>query len=402
DQRLGEHEYVIEFFLGENNLYGFLMGKDYLDYVVLPLEIDFIANISELLASLKQRNFNTYSSLAFSVYNKLLSPVLQKLQLNGNDPNNLVVIPDGILGYIPFEVLIQSKPAEGSSYKDLNYLINNYQISYHYSVKLFLLDRKVVDHKEHGPFLGFAPAFIDKVSPQYLALNERTRAFIDTLTAIPDAEKEVSSIAKLLKGRAQLGIAATEHNFKQLAGNYKILHLASHSIIEDEEPMYSKLLFDNEQDSIEDGFLHTYELYNMDLNADLVTLSSCNTGVGKLYKGEGIISLARGFMYAGVPNLVMSLWSVSDKPTKDLMTYFYEELKNGETKSAALRKAKLRYLEQADNYTSNPYYWSSFIYLGQVEKEKGLQNKYIWLSFLGLFAVLSLALIWNRRKRTAN
>lgn len=399
---LTDNSLLVEYVEVDSTFFAILLGKNLIDLVEIPATVNIQREVPLLLNSIKSKKLDSFVQTSFQLNNVLIQPVLQKANDRSDKIQKLIIIPEGILGYIPFEALVASMPSNSQGYKNLNYLIKNFEVSYHYSVNLLAFDTQVQKSSNKSAFLGFAPSFIDKVGPQYLSLNERTRAFIDTLTALPDAEKEVVSIAQLLDGEAQVGIAATEHNFKQLAGNYKILHLASHSIIEDEEPMYSKLLFDNEQDSVEDGFLHTYELYNMNLNADLVTLSSCNTGVGKLYKGEGIMSLARGFMYAGVPNLVMSLWSVSDKPTKDLMTYFYEEMKNGETKSAALRKAKLRYIEQADNYTANPYYWSSFIYLGQVEKEKGLSKQYIWLSFLALFAVLSLAFIWNRRKRAAN
>src|SRR5690606_20531029 len=98
---------------------------------------------------------------------------------------------------------------------------------------------------------------------------------------------------------------------------------------------------------------------------NLVTLSACNTAVGKYYKGEGIVSLGRGCMYAGVPNAMMSLWSVADRPTKDIMQYFYEEMDKGTSYARALHKAKLRYLASADNLTADPYYWGAFIYLGQ-------------------------------------
>ena len=397
---LTAQDLVITYHVGDDEIYAFLLTNKGLDYFTVPSQ-EIGTSVQALLLDIKSHNFDGFAKNAHFLYQKILQPALEITNAKTQGYDHLIVIPDGTLGYIPFESLIQSAHKAGDSYKDLDYLVREFKVTNQYSPKLLALNRFKKESRPKNKFLGFAPTFINKTSDQYLALNERTRAFLDTLTALPDAEKEVAAIAKLLGGKAEIGLTATEHNFKQMADNYEILHLASHSIIEDEAPLYSRLLFDNEQDSIDDGFLHTYELYNMDLNADLVTLSSCNTGVGKLYKGEGIMSLARGFMYAGVPNLVMSLWSVSDKPTKDLMTYFYEELRSGESKSAALRKAKLRYLQQADDRTADPYYWGSFIYVGQVESESTSNLKLIVGLLLGLILVSVMLVFWQKKKRSS-
>jgi CHAT domain-containing protein len=150
-----------------------------------------------------------------------------------------------------------------------------------------------------------------------------------------------------------------------VANQYRVIHLATHSIVDDENPSFSRLIFSAGSDSTEDGHLHSYELYNLHLNADLVTLSACNTGFGKIQEGEGIMSLARGFAYAGCPNIVMSLWPASDKATAHLMEMFYQGLAAGLSKDAALRKAKLQYLNEADALSANPYFWSSFVFMGE-------------------------------------
>ncbi len=393
--QLSKDDLLIEYFIGESQLYAFILGPDYVDYLEQPLVENLEEEVYRYTQSIKNQDFQEYATSAAALYQYLLEPVLDRTAQARQTASHLIIIPDGVLGYVPFETLVQSPVSSGQSYKNLDYVIRDYQVSYHYSAGLLGAGKTSGSQHPQQPFLGFAPTFIDKGSNQFLALNERTRAFIDTLVALPNAEKEVSSIAELLQGTAQIGDAATEYNFKQMADRYKILHLASHSIIDDQEPLYSKLLFDNQYDSIDDGYLHTYELYNMQLNADLVTLSSCNTGIGKLYKGEGIMSLARGFMYAGVPNLVMSLWSVSDEPTKDLMTYFYEELNGGENTSSALRKAKLNYLRQADNVTAAPYYWGSFIYLGEVDS--GYGKGFIWLWGLAIIVGVAL-LLWGVKR----
>jgi len=181
---------------------------------------------------------------------------------------------------------------------------------------------------------------------------------------LPWSEKEIEQCSKIVHGKKFLFLNACEENFKQHAPNSKIIHLATHAYINDQNPMYSKFVFNKSNNSFEDGQLHIFELYNMNLNSQLAVLSACNTGAGKLVKGEGIISLARGFRYAGCPNLVMSLWQVDDKSTSIIMKYFYENLARGTGKSESLRKAKLKYLSTADEIKSHPYYWAGFVLLG--------------------------------------
>ncbi|MGC9344967.1 MAG: CHAT domain-containing protein, partial [Bacteroidales bacterium] len=129
----------------------------------------------------------------------------------------------------------------------------------------------------------------------------------------------------------------------------------------------SKLAFTQLVDTIDDGFLHTYEIYNMQINADLAVLSSCNSGFGELQEGEGIQSLARGFAYAGCPSILMTLWEVADNSTVELMEKFYYYLDMGYTKSEALHQSKIDFLANADELKSNPFFWSSFVLVGDTE-----------------------------------
>jgi len=157
---------------------------------------------------------------------------------------------------------------------------------------------------------------------------------------------------------------ATESNFKHQSPDYKILHIATHGIFDDKNPMMSRLVFSKTNDSIDDGLLNVYELYSLSLNADMAVLSSCNSGYGKLQQGEGVMSMARAFLYAGVPGIVMSQWSINDKSSKKIMSYFYEYLNNGLSKARALQKAKMNYLQNADGLTANPYFWAGFVVIG--------------------------------------
>lgn len=176
--------------------------------------------------------------------------------------------------------------------------------------------------------------------------------------------EEVKSIGLVFSGKSLLEGEATEANFKKYASNYGILHFAMHALINDEDPLASKLIFTLDNDTIEDGFLNTYEIYDLNLNADLAVLSACKTGVGKLSKGEGIMSLARGFLYAGVPGIVMTLWEVEDISSANIMADFYRNLKEGLSKDLALRNSKLTYLNTANQLQSHPYFWAAYVQIG--------------------------------------
>lgn len=156
----------------------------------------------------------------------------------------------------------------------------------------------------------------------------------------------MAAAQKLLGGDVFSDTSATEKRFNEVAGNYRILHLSTHGKADDRVGDYSYLVFSPQKDAIENELLYCRDIYNLSLNADLVVLSACETGIGKLRRGEGIISLARAFAYAGAKSIVNSLWSVNDASTQELMVGFYKGLKKGDTKSQALAQAKRRFLEE--------------------------------------------------------
>lgn len=213
-------------------------------------------------------------------------------------------------------------------------------------------------------------------------------------------KEEVNNISTVMKGDLFVDDLATEQNFKANAGKYDVLHLAMHTIIDDENPMYSKLVFTQTDDSLQDGLLNTHEIYNMNFNARMVVLSACNTGDGKLLKGEGVMSLARGFFYAGCPSIIMTLWTVEDQSGSNLMTYFYQFLSQGLNKDEALRSAKLKYLDQADPLKSHPYFWSGYVTMGDIEPlyDIKLKNNLIYAG-LGLLVLVLFILIRKSLKR---
>jgi CHAT domain-containing protein len=184
------------------------------------------------------------------------------------------------------------------------------------------------------------------------------------LPDLPYARQEAEYVSSLTGGQLFENDAARETIFKSESGKYDIIHLAMHTVLNDRSPMYSTLIFSPEIDSINDRYLNTYEIYSIPLKAKMVVLSSCNSGAGQLYSGEGILSLARGFMYSGSKSVVMAMWEIEDKSGTDIVKGFYDNLKKGYSKSSSLRRARMKYLKQADQLRSHPYFWSSLIIYG--------------------------------------
>jgi CHAT domain-containing protein len=180
--------------------------------------------------------------------------------------------------------------------------------------------------------------------------------------------EEVNKIASLFKqGNSEIYLRgeATEENVKK-DGNlarFNYLHFASHGYIDENKPDLSSLVLTKSENSAEDGLLQSTEIFNLKLKTDLVVLSACQTGLGKLVRGEGIIGLTRAFMYAGTPSVLVSLWSVSDNSTATLMEEFYRNLiRSGLYKTDALRKAQLTLM--SDEKSAHPFYWAPFVLVG--------------------------------------
>lgn len=400
-QLLEEEALMLEYFIGEENIFIYAISKEDQKVYSFKKKAATLGQVEGLIRGLKETDFALYTENAFLLYLNFLEPVLSDFP----QKQKLVVIPDGMLSYIPFESLI-SRPADPSStFKDLAYLIKDFEISYHYSANLMAFNSRKAGNAVDGEpgtqgFMGFAPDFKGKDLPLLAQAGGQNEVLRESLQPLPQALREVKSISALLGGSYFVGEEVTEQAFKKHSASAGIIHLATHALLNEEYPAYSRLVFADSQESDEDGFLHIYEIYNMRLNADLVCLSACNTGLGKNYKGEGVMSLARSFMYAGVPNLMMSLWAVPDQSTPRLMEYFYKGISQGKPKPMALREAKLRYLSEADGNTANPYYWGAFVYVGNVEEqpEEGLFPAFLAMGIL-LLVMMGFGFYVLRRRK---
>ncbi|MCY1722789.1 CHAT domain-containing protein [Prolixibacteraceae bacterium Z1-6] len=324
----------------------------------------------------KNSDSKTFCVSSYKLYNLLIAPFENDLQ-----NKDLVIIPDGKLNYISFDGLLKNMPDTSKviDFTRLHYLLKEYNINYANSVNILFKNRSNSKNLTNRT-LAFAPEY---QSEKFEMSNASY-----TLMPLPGVQKEVDAIASTIKTKILRGTEASEQNFRKESKNYDILHLAMHAYINDSLPAFSRLAFAPQHDPNEltkDGWLNTTDIYNLDLKAKLTVLSACNTGVGKLKKGEGMMSLARGFLYAGCPSIIMSLWEVEDESGTQIMSSFYKNLKKGKTKDEALRLAKLSYLENSNSRLAHPHYWMSFKSIGD--------NSPIYTSYDVYFFVLLILLI---------
>jgi len=368
---------LIEYILTDTILYTFMVTQNKVKLIAQPADTTFHNNIEYIIYFLQNQYSEChmeYSQVALSLYNKLIKP-FEKLIKN----KNLIIIPDGNLGYIAFESLLYtSLNNEYTDYSLYPYLIKKHPISYVYSSTLYK-HFKYKNRRIKNKFLAVAPGYKNS--------NE-------TLTCLPFTVNEAKLLAKITKGKALYENKATERNFKSKLDKYNIIHLTMHAIVDDIEPMYSKLVFTNDKDTSEDGFLHVYEIYNMNLDADLVVLSACNTGNGILHKGEGILSIARGFFHAGSKSIIMSLWQAGDKTSFRILLDFYKYLLKGKRKDYALCQAKLKYLEYTSPSKAHPSFWAGYVLLGNTAR---IYNKSTFLICFLISGVILIIFLFNLR-----
>jgi len=357
---------LLEYSVLDSLLLIYYVSRDGSGVVPVNLETDFEKKCTGFFNIITRQSFSkdvmetykNYTGLAYDLYQILLRPVEDKIHAE-----NLIIIPDGTISYIPFDALVTSMVnPERLNYRGLPYLIKKYSAGYSYSSTLHFNPLRHQQVQSQS-VLAFAPSY-----PKARDINQEFQIIRqsdpDNLLKLPGVKEEIRRISRIVDTEIFIDSEASERNFKKFSGGYRILHLAMHTLIDDENPMFSRLAFTNLADTLEDNLLHTYEIYNMKFNASLAVLSSCSSGYGKMQEGEGIQSLARGFAYAGCPSILMTLWEVADHSTVFVMDKFYTYLKDHDPKPIALRKAKIEFLSSADQLKSNPFFWSSYVIIG--------------------------------------
>ncbi|MFQ5446967.1 MAG: CHAT domain-containing protein [Saprospiraceae bacterium] len=355
---------LLSYFVGEDNIYAFVVSANAFNMVHLQKAFPFEAWVEEFCRSIYRFNPGSsdfdlknqkYTNIGHELYELIFKPLEPSI-----GTNRLVIIPGGVLGYLPFEALLTTPAADYNRFDNLEYLLKKYQISYCYSATLLqeVRRKKSRDHR----FIAFAPTYGGDT------LNVRSDPWQAILGSLKYNQREVQGIHHIMGGDIYLNASATESQFRKSAPQADILHLATHGKSNDQHGEYSYLAFYQTPDSVENELVFVKDLYTMRLRASLVVLSACETGVGEFQRGEGIVSLARGFLYAGASSIVTTLWSIDDNASAEIMVSFYKNLKAGQPKDEALRTAKLEYLHRMRNTNrSHPLFWAAFVPVGNME-----------------------------------
>ncbi|MCA9434916.1 MAG: CHAT domain-containing protein, partial [Candidatus Omnitrophica bacterium] len=334
---LNPDQSLLEFFVGDSTIFIFLLSQKDYDVIQVRKDTAIEAWVSQLRRGLKApynseepedspyRNSSysaqQYADAAVKLYDKLIAPVKDKLQ------PKVIIIPDGVLGYLPFQALLEEMPARPYRFHTHSYFGREHQLSYSYSATLLKEMQNKVHRAEPGKsLLAMAPFYdgtlytLDSLYKAELAELELEESLATTarsaFESLPYSGAEAYTASQLWDGDFLQGDEATEQHFREMAGQYRMLHLATHGAANDEVGEYAYLAFTEVDDSLENELLFVKDIYNLQLNADLVILSACQTATGELQRGEGIISLARAFAYAGAKSITTTLWSVNDQKTK--------------------------------------------------------------------------------------
>lgn len=364
------NETVVSYFMGKKTVYQFIISAEKATFLKITDSEEAYDKFVQTIRAYN-RFFNDPETINNDIpaFAKVSNSLYRQLQLPKAE--NIIIIPDGILTFVPFQTLL-TRPSETFQYEKMPFLVFGSAISHTISFQAYIKDSVPFSKKQS--VLGVFPVF--KNTPQELGYS------------IFEAE----AIENVFPTKMLMEKQATTAAFLENADTYSILHISTHA---------RGGTFSSEPSiQFSDRALSLEELYGLQFSNPLVVLSACDTGVGKIMKGEGALSLARGFQYAGAPNVLFSLWQVNDKSTAQLMAFYYKNLKKFRSRNQALHNASIDYIndETIDNTRKSPYYWGAFVYYGttDVPLEPAGPNWYIiWISAL----LALLLIIWGIKKR---
>ncbi|WP_394759815.1 CHAT domain-containing protein [Flavobacterium sp.] len=359
---------LVSYFSGAENRYSFTLENNQIQLQKLENANNSSSIIRKFIAFFTDANritndVNRYNTTGNLTYQYLKLPKKIKAK-------NLIIIPDGILNFLPFEALITQK-SNTSNFSKMHYLLNDFKVGYNNSVSFYLDEKPFQNHKES--VLGIFPVFEN------------------SSLELTFSKKELENLKANFEGKYLENNQATFANFKANASNFSILHLSTHASSGDIIEPASIRFYDQE--------IVYSELYNLNIKPNLVVLSACETGLGKLYKSEGTMSVARGFQFAGAQNLLFSLWKVNDYTTSVFMDNFYKNIKKGNSYFESNHEAKLDFINDKTipNTKKSPYYWSAMVYYGTLENS--VQKNYFTYIILAIVGIVGLFLLLKTIKK---
>lgn len=389
-QAIPEKVTAIRYFFVGKKLLAFVMDKN--QKQLIPLSTDRLQENITLLTSQKT-DVHKNADLLYSLYQTLWAPIEKEVK-----NNKVIIIPDGILYSLNFDLLT---PQKIKSYRELAQkgLLAQYSFSYDYS--LFLVGKKNTSTNYSNSFIAFAPGFSDEVKSKYKAVsgkNElRDQAYLRLLPQ-PFTTALAHKLNQKFGGQVYLDQSSTRSAFIEKAGNHSVIHLGTHAFSNNEHPEFSKLIFTKNHPE-EQNEMYASDIYNCNLSSDLTVLSACETGMPGYLDGEGMVSLAHAFNYAGSESIVTSLWKIDEKAGAILMESFYENLGKGMEKDDALREAKLQYLKESDGRMLDPQYWGGLVIMGDTNSVTLKQKTSPFIRLAIAIGMLGLGFLFYRHRR---
>ncbi len=372
---------LLSYFISDSALFCFVITQQNFQAYRTPISGHFYNQLVGLRKSIAWQLNEDYIELAYPLYQQLFPFELE------DQIESLVIISDGALSKLPFEALLMHKTSLTNGFATLPYLVSRYNIRYALSGALFQQQQSRMTEPSvfDGGLIAYAPVFAEPQKVELFSSGTRNPLVINDnqrvgraitmdgqyVAALPATADEVQAITSVFQQKGQSVSAfmfqeANENQLKRGAANRsQYIHIATHGFINEAQPDMSGLLLFPNFDGQEDHILYSGEVYGLQLQAELVVLSACETGLGKVAKGEGLLGLSRAFLYAGAQNLVVSLWKVQDRATAELMVKFYQWHLDSEHRQFAqpLRQAKLDMI-RSETF-SHPYYWSAFVLIGR-------------------------------------
>ena len=389
--RILENSTLVRYLFIEDQLYAFVVSHNQKDMIALDN-----AHLEENLEQLAEGDFSVAkkSPLLFQLYTVLWKPLEGKIK-----GKKVVIIPDRELFNLSFEMLTP-KPISDFREFSTNSLLALYDISYNFSLLLYKSNGNIINHKEN--YVGFAPGFSKQMKDKYkIALQDSMKLDKAYLTLLPQpfSENLIKQYSKVFNGNYFMDQNASKPVFLNNAKEHKIIHIGTHAESNNISPELSRLIFAKEsgdKDDYDQNSLYAYEIYNIDLSSNLAILTACETGKPTYQPGEGMISLAHAFNYAGSESILTSLWAIDEVSSSQIVGYFYDFLAEGFPKDEALKKAKLQYLSTAEGRGADPQYWAGLVLIGDtapIQLQQAFNPIWWWvlgLLWIGIFIVFLL------------
>jgi len=411
---LDDNENLITVYVGKEITELFLLTNKKLSAIKIEVGRDSLISLLERVAPLyrtdlarreiyiNQDLFSFNAEASWKLYNALFSKLIEEIPANAT---LIFSLPSELL-LMPVEFLLTEWREDESPYyyKNKQFLITKYPVLYTPSASIYVIQKeKELNEDEQNLLVGDPNITNDDFTISYRSgLLEDNNFSTRNINLFPleYSEIEIENINDVVSnGLVFLSEEATETNFKLNAPGSKIIHLSTHSLLYKDQPL---IVFSQQADGADDGYLEVGEIIQLDLTSDLIVLSSCRSGLGKIDEAEGILGMQKAFFEAGASSIIVSLWDVNDKYTSYFMKEFYEFLSEGLDKPEALRKAKLSFINK---YSANPYYWAAFVLSGNPSGMK-IQSASIFGTFsyliLTLFIILIVSFLYYKRNPRTN